>query len=595
MKPFDGEAAGQRIARARRRRGLSQVVLAGLVGRSESWLSQVERGKRGIDSHSVLSRLAEILRVDVAEIAGPEPGSGDAQHAYPAAPLIEQAMLGYGTPGQSAPEQSRRHTQISHLRARAHSAYQAYQATRYDATGRLLPGLIRDIEAASHVTAPGTPAICEVRAMVYDTAAALLNRVGEPFLAWATADRAMSAAAYSGEPLLAAVGVWRLSYIVTSRKHPQEALDLAMSAAGALEHVMRSPSPGQLSVYGALHLAAATAAAATQDREMTAALLATARRIADRTGDSNHMGTAFGHVNVSIHAISASLRLGDPKAAVQAGEALDTTSIPAGLVGRRTQVNLDLAHAYAMRRQDAAAVNLLLAAERLSPQLVRYDPGHPGSPHRSAPPGAPAINAGTAPSRASRRSCLTRTFVRVSGPHSAATYAPSHRSDPSLMPLLSLITGHSPVHAEEAISDGATSKNWCRSSARPAMALAGGVSGHGCSRALDRAAPGQRPDADSQQPRGVARTDHRGLRGAARPARHRTARQRMTGTHEPPPRLRAQVQAAALRAAFPQYAVNVLQRRGDQPRFEVVSRDGGNPYCLISTDALEIWRELQKI
>ena len=31
-------------------------------------------------------------------------------------------------------------------------------------------------------------------------------------------------------------------------------------------------------------------------------------------------------------------------------------------------------HAYAMRRQDAAAVNLLLTAERISPQLVRYDP-----------------------------------------------------------------------------------------------------------------------------------------------------------------------------------------------------------------------------
>ena len=107
---------------------------------------------------------------------------------------------------------------------------------------------------------------------------------------------------------------------------------------------------------------------------MTTTLLATARGIADRTGDANHMGTAFGHVNVSIHAISASLRLGDPKAAVQAGEALDPASIPIGLVGRRTQVNLDLARAYAMRRQDAAAVNLLLAAERLSPQLVRYDP-----------------------------------------------------------------------------------------------------------------------------------------------------------------------------------------------------------------------------
>jgi hypothetical protein len=50
------EVAGQRIARARRRRGLSQAVLAGLVGRSELWLSQIERGKRGVDSYSVLVR-----------------------------------------------------------------------------------------------------------------------------------------------------------------------------------------------------------------------------------------------------------------------------------------------------------------------------------------------------------------------------------------------------------------------------------------------------------------------------------------------------------------------------------------------------------
>ena len=68
----------------------------------------------------------------------------------------------------------------------------------------------------------------------------------------------------------------------------------------------------------------------------------------------------------------------------------------------------------------------------------------------------------------------------------------------------------------------------------------------------------------------------------------------MTGTHEPRPGLDAHVQAAALRAAFPQYAVNVLQRRGDRPRFEVVSRDGSDPYCLISTDAREIWLELQQ-
>lgn len=85
------------------------------------------------------------------------------------------------------------------------------------------------------------------------------------------------------------------------------------------------------------------------------------------------MGTAFGRANVAMHAISASIQLGDARAAIETGESLDPASLPAGLTGRRTQLSLDLARAYTMRKQDAAAVNLLLAAERLSPQLVRYD------------------------------------------------------------------------------------------------------------------------------------------------------------------------------------------------------------------------------
>ena len=164
-----------------------------------------------------------------------------------------------------------------------------------------------------------------------------------------------------------------MSYMITGRKHPHEALDLAMTAAAALEYTVRAPSPERLSVYGALHLAAATAAAASFDRAATESLLDTARGIADHTGEANHMGTAFGPANVAVHVISASLKLGDPRTAAETGEALDLAAVPAGLVGRRTQVNLDLARAYAMTRKDAAAVNLLLAAERLSPQLVRYD------------------------------------------------------------------------------------------------------------------------------------------------------------------------------------------------------------------------------
>jgi hypothetical protein len=265
---------------------------------------------------------------------------------------------------------------VAHLHAMARSTYRAYQATRYETTGSLLPKLIRSVETVSRIHGPTEPSICEIRALAYDTTAALLNRIGEPALAWAAADRAMAAATCSGEPLLAAVGAYRLSYIFTSRQHPAEALELAVTAGDALERSMRTPSPDQLSVYGGLHLAGATAAAATYDRAQTAALLAKASTVAERLGiNANMMGTAFGPVNVAIHTISTSLRFGDARTAAEIGESLDTDAIPVGLIGRRTQVHLDLAHAYTLRRQDAAAVNVLLAAEHLSPQLVRYDKG----------------------------------------------------------------------------------------------------------------------------------------------------------------------------------------------------------------------------
>lgn len=52
---------GERIAARRRELGWSQVALAERVGRSESWVSQVERGVRHLDRLSVRVALAEVL------------------------------------------------------------------------------------------------------------------------------------------------------------------------------------------------------------------------------------------------------------------------------------------------------------------------------------------------------------------------------------------------------------------------------------------------------------------------------------------------------------------------------------------------------
>src|SRR4051794_41070334 len=56
------------IRRLRRRRGLSQTECANLIGYSESWLSQVERGTRDVDSVRALRELARVLDVDVHKL-----------------------------------------------------------------------------------------------------------------------------------------------------------------------------------------------------------------------------------------------------------------------------------------------------------------------------------------------------------------------------------------------------------------------------------------------------------------------------------------------------------------------------------------------
>lgn len=59
---------GERVAARRRQLGLSQVELAGRVGRSESWVSQVERGVRAVDRVPVRAALAEALEVRLEEL-----------------------------------------------------------------------------------------------------------------------------------------------------------------------------------------------------------------------------------------------------------------------------------------------------------------------------------------------------------------------------------------------------------------------------------------------------------------------------------------------------------------------------------------------
>ena len=66
--PPDAAALGRAVQALRAERGISQVQLAADTGFMQSWISNVEHGRRNV-SWSNVGRLAEGLGVSVSELA----------------------------------------------------------------------------------------------------------------------------------------------------------------------------------------------------------------------------------------------------------------------------------------------------------------------------------------------------------------------------------------------------------------------------------------------------------------------------------------------------------------------------------------------
>jgi len=147
-----------------------------------------------------------------------------------------------------------------------------------------------------------------------------------------------------------------------------------MDLAVALQGSVRSDEPALVSVTGALWLIAAVIAARRTDRGEAWERLDRAQALAGLLGeDGNYAWTGFGPTNVAIHRVSVAAELGDAGEALRAAASVHLDSLPAGLLSRRAQVNLDLAWAQAQRRKDAEATLHLLEAERVAPQVVRHN------------------------------------------------------------------------------------------------------------------------------------------------------------------------------------------------------------------------------
>jgi transcriptional regulator with XRE-family HTH domain/uncharacterized protein YejL (UPF0352 family) len=338
---------GARVARWRRRRGISQVALAGLVGRSESWLSQVERGVRDVDNLSVLRELARVLRIDLDELA-PDSPSTSREHPESACTSVERAFL---APSSAEPV----------TESRVASAHALYQDARYADVLADLPALVEQLTASKDP---------RVLAVGWTVTAKILTKIGEAELALLAADRARDAARRSGDRADLGMATYQIVCALLPTARATVAEDLAVRTASTIG----DDDDAVRSVAGANWLVAAIAAARRGDSEVVVERLDRAQRLADALGrDANLRWTAFGPTNVALHRVSTAVELGDAPMALAAASELAVEGFAPPLRSRRVQVGLDVAWAHTCRRNDADAVLALLDVERAAPDVTRHN------------------------------------------------------------------------------------------------------------------------------------------------------------------------------------------------------------------------------
>jgi transcriptional regulator with XRE-family HTH domain len=364
---------GDRIAAYRRRRGLSQATLAGLVGRSESWLSQVERGLRSVDRLSVLLDLARVLHVEVEALTGMAWQYAPNGDGVPAS-LDEvrrffaryDHLLGLApSPGMS----------LADLRSRTAVAHRTYQSARYEDVIVQLPGLLTAAESMHR-----TKAVADGRQVLliyvsaYVLAAKLLTKLGVGDIALVASDRSATAAVEAESLAARGMAAYQVVCALLRSHRTDEAEHLAVAMAEELRGRARADNPELTSVAGSLWLISSVIAGRRTDRAEAWRRLDVAQELAVVLGrDGNFAWTAFGPTNVAIHRVSVAAELGDAGEALRAAADMDPNQLPEGLDSRRAQVHLDLAWAQHQRKRDAEATLHLLEAERTAPQTVRYN------------------------------------------------------------------------------------------------------------------------------------------------------------------------------------------------------------------------------
>jgi transcriptional regulator with XRE-family HTH domain len=314
-------SVGERIAYYRRR-GLTQEVLAGLVGRSAVWLSKIERGERTLDKVSLLFALARVLKVEPGDLLGGLrlPLDGGAPLDPPRGiPAVRHAVEGLvDLRDREAPAPAK-------LRADVDRARQLDASGSYETLGLELPELIIAARAAVE---QDVPRAWESLAGAYQVASSLARTVGEVDLAWIAANGAVTASQQSGDQQLLGLSRQRLANVLMRQGWLDDAASVVSDAADALAPSDATPSEGW-SVWGLLQLVGAVSAVRAGNPSEAQRALRDARSAAERVDPGrNDYWEAFGPASVGVMEVAVELEAGDAVEGLRLADGIDAEELP---------------------------------------------------------------------------------------------------------------------------------------------------------------------------------------------------------------------------------------------------------------------------
>lgn len=367
--PATANIVGENVRAARRYRGMSLEVAAGLAGRSKAWLSKVENGHTRLERRSDIAALAAALDVSAADLlAEPTTVIRPQDPAYGDAVRLREVLLNSSL------------TDPMDVQARPLSALHdlllgpIQEMRRQADDARLtvaLPPLLGELHV--HVTQGDDRERAAALALLIDACTAAtftLRNLAQVDLAWIAADRAQSAAALLGGPVEAGAAAFAAAH-----SRSAASLNLALRHAGryaaAVEPTLTQGARRPFEVYGMLHLSAALACQVQTDFVTAREHLAEAQRVAQRVGERKDAWQWFGPANTGVWHATLAVEGGEPEEALKVAGGVHEGALT---TGRRAALRIESGRALAMLGRDREAVQQLREAERLSVTRVHTNP-----------------------------------------------------------------------------------------------------------------------------------------------------------------------------------------------------------------------------